>query len=72
MQLIVICLTAKKMKIAKEAHYVVLVMRLDQTQEREKHDRVDLVLPPKQQNLISSIARATKNPVILVLLFKIQ
>ncbi|XVE95337.1 hypothetical protein REPUB_Repub02eG0088300 [Reevesia pubescens] len=61
-------LTEQAVKIAKGADYVVLVMGLDQTQEREDHDRVDLVLPPKQQNLISSVARAAKNPVILVLL----
>ena len=68
MQVIVFCLTAKKVKIAKGADHVVLVMGLDQTQEREEHDRVDLVLPPKQQNLTSNIARAVKNSVILVLL----
>ncbi|XWS25264.1 hypothetical protein CRYUN_Cryun27aG0054300 [Craigia yunnanensis] len=61
-------LTAQAVKIAKGADHVVLVMGLDQTQEREDHDRVDLVLPPTQQNLISSVARAAKNPVILVLL----
>ncbi|WRX30842.1 Glycoside hydrolase [Theobroma cacao] len=61
-------LTDQAVKIAKGADHVVLVMGLDQTQEREDHDRVDLVLPAKQQNLISSIARAAKNPVILVLL----
>ncbi|TYI92861.1 hypothetical protein E1A91_D02G100100v1 [Gossypium mustelinum] len=33
----------------------------------EKLDRVDLVLPPKQQNLISAIARAAKNPIICIL-----
>eukprot|EP00257_Ricinus_communis_P012509 XP_002535159.2 probable beta-D-xylosidase 7 [Ricinus communis] len=55
-------------KIAKEADQVVLVMGLDQTQEREEHDRVDLVLPGKQQELIISVARAAKKPVVLVLL----
>ncbi|KAA3484907.1 putative beta-D-xylosidase 7 [Gossypium australe] len=59
---------AQSVKIAKGADHVVLVMGLDQTQESEDHDRVDLLLPPKQQNLISSIARVAKNPVILVLL----
>ena len=34
-QLIVLCLTAKKVKIAKGADHVVLVMGLDQIQERE-------------------------------------
>ncbi|MFQ6628627.1 hypothetical protein Gotur_006609 [Gossypium turneri] len=59
---------AQSVKIAKGADHVVLVMGLDQTQESEDHDRVDLRLPPKQQNLISRIARVAKNPVILVLL----
>ncbi|KDP20226.1 hypothetical protein JCGZ_09858 [Jatropha curcas] len=55
-------------KIAKEADQVVLVMGLDQTQEKEEHDRDDLVLPGKQQMLITSVAQAAKKPVILVLL----
>ncbi|KAK8479142.1 hypothetical protein V6N13_026087 [Hibiscus sabdariffa] len=61
-------LTDQAVKVAKGAEYVVLVMGLDQTQEREEFDRVDLVLPPKQQNLITRVARAAKNPVGLVLL----
>lgn len=55
-------------EIAKAVDYVVLVMGLDQTQEREKLDRVDLVLPGKQQSLIKSVAEAAKKPVVLVLL----
>ncbi|XP_050212687.1 probable beta-D-xylosidase 7 [Mercurialis annua] len=55
-------------KIAKEADQVVLVMGLDQTQEREELDRVDLLLPGKQQELIVGVARAAKKPVVLVLL----
>lgn len=54
--------------IAKKVDYVVLVMGLDQTQEREAHDRIHLVLPGKQQELINSVARAAKKPVILVVL----
>ncbi|XWS25263.1 hypothetical protein CRYUN_Cryun27aG0054300 [Craigia yunnanensis] len=61
-------LTDQAMKIVKGAEQVVLVMGLDQTQEREAHDRLDLVLPGNQQKLISSIASATNKPVILVLL----
>ncbi|KAE8656088.1 putative beta-D-xylosidase 7 [Hibiscus syriacus] len=61
-------LTNQDVKVAKGAVYVVLMMGLDQTQEREELDRVDLVLSPKQQNLISTVARAAKNPVVLVLL----
>ncbi|KAL7127788.1 hypothetical protein ABFS83_14G274600 [Erythranthe nasuta] len=55
-------------EIAKQAYYVVLVMGLDQTIEREKHDRLDLGLPGNQENLITSIARSAKSPVVLVLL----
>lgn len=54
--------------IAKAADYVVLVMGLDQAQERESHDREDLRLPGQQQRLITAVARGAKKPVILVLL----
>ena len=54
--------------VAKQADYVVLVMGLDQTQEREKYDRLDLVLPGKQEQLITGVAKAAKKPVVLVLL----
>ncbi|KAK9110663.1 hypothetical protein Sjap_018723 [Stephania japonica] len=54
--------------LAKSVDYVVLVMGLDQTQEREEKDRVDLVLPGKQASLILSVAEAAKKPVILVIL----
>ncbi|KAE8077342.1 hypothetical protein FH972_015914 [Carpinus fangiana] len=54
--------------IAKKVDYVVLVVGLDQTQEREAHDRVDLELPGKQQELINAVASAAKKPVVLVLL----
>ncbi|EYU33329.1 hypothetical protein MIMGU_mgv1a001598mg [Erythranthe guttata] len=52
---------------AKKADYVVLVMGLDQSQEREDHDRVDLVLPGQQEGLIRAVAAASKKPVVLVL-----
>ncbi|KAE9591108.1 hypothetical protein Lal_00021402 [Lupinus albus] len=55
-------------EVAKKVDYVVLVMGLDQSQERESHDRDQLDLPGKQQELIDSIAEASKKPVILVLL----
>lgn len=54
--------------VAKRADYVLLVMGLDQTQEREQHDRTDLGLPGKQEDLIKSIAVAAKRPIVLVLL----
>ncbi|XP_057794542.1 probable beta-D-xylosidase 7 isoform X2 [Salvia miltiorrhiza] len=52
---------------AKKADYVVLVMGLDQTQEKEDHDRVELGLPGMQQSLITAVAAAAKKPVVLVL-----
>ncbi|KAK0576183.1 hypothetical protein LWI29_013344 [Acer saccharum] len=58
----------KAVGIAKEADHVVLIMGLDQTQETEELDRMDLVLPGKQQELITSVAKAAKKPVILVIL----
>ncbi|KAE8656294.1 putative beta-D-xylosidase 7 [Hibiscus syriacus] len=57
----------EKKKIAKGTDQVVLVMGLDQTQERESRDRADLVLPGHQK-LITSVASAANKPVILVLL----
>ncbi|WCJ44508.1 Glycosyl hydrolase family protein [Euphorbia peplus] len=57
----------KAVDIAKGVDHVVLMMGLDQTQEREEYDRVDLVLPGMQQELITKVARSAKNPVVLVL-----
>lgn len=57
----------KAVEIAKQADNVVLVMGLDQTQEREEMDRTQLTLPGKQQELIISVAKAAKKPVILVI-----
>ncbi|KAK1391326.1 hypothetical protein POM88_010392 [Heracleum sosnowskyi] len=59
---------SEAVNIAKKADYVILLMGLDQNEEREDFDRVDLVLPGLQQSLITSVAKATKKPVILVLL----
>ncbi|KAI3887300.1 hypothetical protein MKX03_017861 [Papaver bracteatum] len=53
-------------KLATFVDTVILIMGLDQTQERESHDRVDLVLPGKQKNLITTMAKA--KPVILAIL----
>ncbi|KAG8493948.1 hypothetical protein CXB51_011276 [Gossypium anomalum] len=61
-------LTDEALKIVKGTDQVVLIMGLDQTQEREAHDRVDLVLPGHQQKLATRIASAANKPVILVLL----
>lgn len=61
-------MTSEIMKLARNSDYVVLVMGLDQSQEREKYDRLNLVLPGKQQYLITNVAKASKKPVVLVVL----
>ncbi|XP_043720955.1 probable beta-D-xylosidase 7 [Telopea speciosissima] len=58
----------KAVNLARTVDYVIMIMGLDQTQEKESLDRVDLVLPGKQQSLIASVSKAAKKPVILVLL----
>ncbi|KAJ3695796.1 hypothetical protein LUZ60_001173 [Juncus effusus] len=55
-------------QIASSVDYVILFMGLDQSQETEALDRLDLNLPGLQQDLITSVAKAAKKPVILVLL----
>eukprot|EP00252_Welwitschia_mirabilis_P000314 TRINITY_DN1034_c0_g1_i7.p1 TRINITY_DN1034_c0_g1~~TRINITY_DN1034_c0_g1_i7.p1 ORF type:complete len:775 (+),score=109.88 TRINITY_DN1034_c0_g1_i7:213-2537(+) len=54
--------------IAATADAVVIVAGLDSTQEKEDHDRIDLVLPGEQQSLVSEVAHASKGPVILVIM----
>ncbi|KAB2004839.1 hypothetical protein ES319_D11G227800v1 [Gossypium barbadense] len=52
---------------AKKADFVVVVAGLDLSQETEDHDRASLLLPGKQMALVSSVAAASKRPIILVL-----
>ncbi|GAV76438.1 Glyco_hydro_3 domain-containing protein/Glyco_hydro_3_C domain-containing protein [Cephalotus follicularis] len=52
---------------AKQAAFVIVVAGLDLSQETEDHDRVSLLLPGKQMDLVTSVATASKRPVILVL-----
>ncbi|ERM94189.1 hypothetical protein AMTRI_Chr04g251510 [Amborella trichopoda] len=54
--------------VARAADHVVLVMGLDQSQEREELDRVSLSLPGHQERLITMVSQAAKKPVVLVLL----
>lgn len=58
---------AEAIDIAKEADFVVVVAGLDTTLETEDLDRVSLLLPGKQMDLVSHVAAASKRPVILVL-----
>ncbi|KAL6903445.1 hypothetical protein ACP4OV_004258 [Aristida adscensionis] len=59
---------AEAVEAAKRADIVVLVAGLNLTQETEDHDRVSLLLPGKQMDLIHSVASVTKKPIVLVLL----
>ncbi|CDO98788.1 unnamed protein product [Coffea canephora] len=53
---------------ARQADATVLVMGLDQSIEAEAKDRLSLLLPGLQQELVSRVARASRGPVILVLM----
>ncbi|KAL2484224.1 putative beta-D-xylosidase 5 [Forsythia ovata] len=53
---------------AKQADATILVMGLDLSVEAESLDRVDLLLPGYQTQLINQVASESKNPVILVVL----
>lgn len=53
---------------AREADATVLVIGLDQSVEAETVDRVGLLLPGRQQDLITKVAAASKGPTILVLM----
>ncbi|XP_019426864.1 PREDICTED: probable beta-D-xylosidase 2 [Lupinus angustifolius] len=53
---------------ARQADATVLVMGLDQSIEAETMDRVGLLLPGYQQQLVSKVAAASKGPTILVLM----
>lgn len=53
---------------ARRADATIMVMGLDQSIEAEFKDRAGLMLPGRQQELISKVAAASKGPVILVLM----
>ncbi|KAG8389552.1 hypothetical protein BUALT_Bualt02G0241100 [Buddleja alternifolia] len=53
---------------ARQADATVLVMGLDQSIEAEFRDREGLMLPGRQQELISKVAAAAKGPITLVLM----
>nr|XP_043617847.1 probable beta-D-xylosidase 6 isoform X2 [Erigeron canadensis] len=58
---------AEAASISKEADYVILVAGIDLTQETEDLDRLSLLLPGHQMALISTVAAASKKPIVLVL-----
>lgn len=53
---------------AHQADATVLVMGLDQSIEAEFIDRAGLLLPGRQQELVSRVAKASRGPVVLVLM----
>ncbi|KAG9153151.1 hypothetical protein Leryth_012401 [Lithospermum erythrorhizon] len=53
---------------ARQADATVLVMGLDQSIEAEARDRVSLLLPGLQQELVTRVATASKGPVVLVIM----
>ncbi|KAL3685703.1 hypothetical protein R1sor_003725 [Riccia sorocarpa] len=55
-------------EMAVEADAVILVMGLGQVQERESFDRTSLRLPGKQEELVKTISRVARGPVILILM----
>ncbi|BBN01511.1 beta-glucosidase [Marchantia polymorpha subsp. ruderalis] len=50
------------------ADAVVIVVGLSLSEEKEGLDRTSLLLPGHQQELVSSVARASKGPVVLVIM----
>ncbi|XP_023911286.2 beta-xylosidase/alpha-L-arabinofuranosidase 2 isoform X1 [Quercus suber] len=55
-------------KIAASADATVLIMGADQSIEAESRDRIDLNLPGQQTLLVTEVAKASKGPVILVIM----
>eukprot|EP00049_Salpingoeca_infusionum_P006942 m.113052 g.113052 ORF g.113052 m.113052 type:complete len:901 (+) comp13502_c0_seq1:214-2916(+) len=53
---------------AEKADEVVVVVGLDQTQEREGHDRTSISLPGKQEDLIQTAIAAASKPITLVVM----
>lgn len=53
---------------ATQADATVLIMGLDQSIEAEFRDRAGLLLPGRQQELVSKVAAASRGPIVLVLM----
>uniref|UniRef100_A0A0D9XV91 Fibronectin type III-like domain-containing protein n=1 Tax=Leersia perrieri TaxID=77586 RepID=A0A0D9XV91_9ORYZ len=59
---------AAAVEAARRADATVIVAGLDQKIEAEGLDRSSLLLPGRQEEMISSVAKAAKGPVVLVIL----
>jgi beta-glucosidase len=57
---------AEAVKLAKKSDVVVLVASLNGEWETEGADRVDMKLPGMQNNLISKVAKANKNTIVVL------
>lgn len=55
-------------RVARHTDATILVMGLDQTIEAEARDRESLLLPGHQTDLVLQVARASRGPVVLVLM----
>ncbi|KAM7250705.1 hypothetical protein ACFE04_022588 [Oxalis oulophora] len=55
-------------QLAASADATVLIMGSDQSIERESLDRINILLPGQQQQLILAVANVSKGPVILVIM----
>lgn len=67
----VACATAQvddAKKIASAADATILVVGADQSIEAESKDRIDITLPGQQKLLIQEVTKASKGPVILVIM----
>ncbi|KAL9259944.1 Beta-D-xylosidase 4-like protein [Drosera capensis] len=67
----VACVTAQldgAKAAAAAADATVLIVGADQSIEAESRDRIDLLLPGQQQLLVTEITKASKGPVILVIM----
>ncbi|KAK9704795.1 hypothetical protein RND81_07G011700 [Saponaria officinalis] len=53
---------------ASQADATIIIMGLDQSIEAEFRDRAGLLLPGRQQELVSKVAAASKGPTVLVLM----
>ncbi|MCL7049567.1 hypothetical protein MKW94_028992 [Papaver nudicaule] len=58
---------AEAVQIAKEADVVIAILGLDLSQETEDHDRLSLLLPGKQMDLIDVVSKVSRRPLVLVL-----
>ncbi|KAK6937298.1 Glycoside hydrolase, family 3, N-terminal [Dillenia turbinata] len=61
-------LFGRALHVARQADATILVMGLDQSIEAEFRDRSSLLLPGKQQELVTKVASAAKGPTVLVLM----